>query len=44
VLTPPSANATIAARHTPRFLDLWKAADRDVPILRAALREYATVR
>ena len=25
------------------FLDLWKAADRDVPILRAALREYATV-
>jgi DNA-binding winged helix-turn-helix (wHTH) protein/tetratricopeptide (TPR) repeat protein len=27
-----------------RFLDLWKAADRDVPILRAALREYATVR
>jgi eukaryotic-like serine/threonine-protein kinase len=25
------------------FLDLWKGADRDVPILRAALREYATV-
>ena len=25
------------------FLDLWKDADRDVPILRAALREYATV-
>ncbi len=26
------------------FLDLWKSADRDVPILRAALREYATIR
>lgn len=26
------------------FLDLWKGADRGVPILRAALREYATVR
>jgi tetratricopeptide (TPR) repeat protein len=25
------------------FLDLWKDADRDVPILRAASREYATV-
>jgi DNA-binding winged helix-turn-helix (wHTH) protein/tetratricopeptide (TPR) repeat protein len=25
------------------FLDLWKGADRDVPILREALREYATV-
>jgi DNA-binding winged helix-turn-helix (wHTH) protein/tetratricopeptide (TPR) repeat protein len=25
------------------FLDLWKGADRDVPILRAAVREYATV-
>jgi DNA-binding winged helix-turn-helix (wHTH) protein/tetratricopeptide (TPR) repeat protein len=26
------------------FLDLWKDADRDVPILRAAIREYATIR
>ena len=25
------------------FLDLWKGADRDVPILRAALSEYTTV-
>ena len=26
------------------FLDLWKDADRDVPLLRAALREYAMIR
>ena len=26
------------------FLDLWKDGDRDVPILRAALREYAIIR
>jgi tetratricopeptide (TPR) repeat protein len=26
------------------FLDLWNGADRDVPLLRAALREYATMR
>ncbi len=43
------ANAALGKREDSRkaytaFFDLWKAADRDVPILRAALREYAAVR
>jgi len=42
------ADAAVGKRDASRkayaaFLDLWKGADRDVPILRAALREYATV-
>jgi DNA-binding winged helix-turn-helix (wHTH) protein/tetratricopeptide (TPR) repeat protein len=43
------AEATLGRRDDSRkayatFLDLWKGADRDVPLLRAALREYATMR
>jgi eukaryotic-like serine/threonine-protein kinase len=42
------ANAALGKRDDSRkaytaFFDLWKSADRDVPILRAALREYATI-